>query len=226
PEGYQIAALHAGMITPPNCFLKKPTYEAAADFIRNNTIPSLDACRNPCQQNTIRINHSFDATLINDRQVQLVWNIAEQHNIYQYEVEKATGNSAFKRLGKIPVSTDSLYSYVDDVQPGIPYQYRLVITDQAGGSCYSNIRSVEINDNKAFTIYPNPSTGKIFISMNGYIGKANFIISNSKGQVVVEKEIFSLYQAQTLDLTTLPKGVYFLKVATGKGSSVQRFLIQ
>jgi hypothetical protein len=226
PEGYQVAALRAGMTTPLNCFLQKPTYEEAADFIRNNTIPSLDACRNPCQQNTIRINNSFEATMIADREVKLEWNIAEQHNISQYELQKATGNSVFKKLSKIPVSTDSLYSYIDNIQPGILYQYRLVITDHAGGKCYSAIRNVKLNDNKAFTIYPNPSTGKILISMNGYIGKANFIISNSKGQVLLEKEIFSLYNAQALDLTALPKGIYFLKAATSKGISVQKFLIQ
>ncbi len=226
PEGYQVAALRAGMITPLNCFLQKPTYEEAADFIRNNTIPSVDACRNPCRQNTIRISNSFEAKMITDRQVKLEWDIAEQHNINQYELQKAAGNSVFKKLSKIPVSTDSLYSYIDDIQPGILYQYRLVITDHAGGKCYSAIRNVKLNDNKAFTIYPNPSTGRILISMNGYIGKANFIISDSNGQVLLEKEIFSLYNAQALDLTALPKGIYFLKAATSKGISVQKFLIQ
>ncbi len=226
PEGYQVAALGAGMTTPLNCFLQKPTYEQAANFTRNNTIPSVDACRNPCQQNTIRINHSFDATIINSRQVRLDWNISEQQNITQYEVQKATGNLPFQRLSKIPVSTDSLYSFVDEVQPGIPYQYRLIITDPAGGRCYSETRSIKINDNKAFTIYPNPTPGKVFVSMNGYIGKANFIISNVKGQVLRENEIFTLYDAQALDLTDLPKGIYFLKVATSKGIYVQKFLIQ
>ena len=186
----------------------------------------MDACRNPCQQNTIRINHSFDATIINSRQVRLDWNISEQQNITQYEVQKATGNLPFQRLSKIPVSTDSLYSFVDEVQPGIPYQYRLIITDPAGGRCYSETRSIKINDNKAFTIYPNPTPGKVFVSMNGYIGKANFIISNVKGQVLRENEIFTLYDAQALDLTDLPKGIYFLKVATSKGIYVQKFLIQ
>jgi hypothetical protein len=214
------------MTTPLNCFLQKPTYEEAADFIRNNTIPSLDACRNPCQQNTIRISNSFKATMIADREVKLEWNIAEQHNISQYELQKATGNSVFKKLSKIQVSTDSMYSYIDDIQPGIMYQYRLVITDAVGGKCYAATGSVKVNDNKPFTIYPNPSAGKIFISMNGYIGKADFIILNAKGQVLLEKEIFSLYNAQVLDLTALPKGIYFLKAATGKGISVQKFLVQ
>jgi Secretion system C-terminal sorting domain len=226
PEGYQIAALHAGMTTPLNCFLQKPTYEQAADLIRNSAIPSVDACRNPCRQNTIRINNSFETKIITDRQVSLYWNISEQHNINYYELQKAIGNSVFKKLCKIPVSTDSIYSYIDDIQPGITYQYRLVITDHAGGRCYSGIQKMKINDNKAFTIYPNPSTGKFFISMNGYIGIVNFIIANSNGQTIVKKQTFSLYNEQELDLTTQPKGIYFLKVETTKGITVQKFLIQ
>jgi hypothetical protein len=226
PEGYQVAALRAGMLSPLNCFLQKPNYEQAVDFIRNNTIPSVDACRNPCQQNTIVINTSFDAKVITNRQVSLNWNIADQHNINHYELQKATGNSVFKKIGTINVSGDSLYSYIDDIQAGIPYQYRLVMTDHAGGRCYSDIRRIKINDNKAFTIYPNPSNGKIFISMNGFIGETKFIVSNSNGQVILKKEIFSLYNPLMLDLANQPKGVYLLKVETSKGSSLQKFLIQ
>ena len=119
-----------------------------------------------------------------------------------------------------------MYSYIDDIQPGITYQYRLIITDHAGGRCYSDIRRIKINVNKAFTIYPNPSTGKIFISMNGYIGNANLIISNSNGQTIVKKQTFSLYNEQVLDLTAQPKGIYFLKVETSNGITVQKLLIQ
>ena len=143
-----------------------------------------------------------------------------------YELQKATGNSVFKKLSKIQVSTDSTYSYIDDIQPGITYQYCLVITDHAGGRCYSDIQKIEISDSKAFTIYPNPSTGKFFISMNGYIGTVNFIIANSNGQTIAKKQTFSLYNEQELDLTTQPKGIYFLKVETTKGITVQKFLIQ
>ena len=41
--------------------------------------------------------------------------------------------------------------------------------------------TIKINDHNAFTIYPNPSSGKILISMNGYTGITNFIVSNFSG---------------------------------------------
>ncbi|MEP6949314.1 MAG: T9SS type A sorting domain-containing protein [Ginsengibacter sp.] len=225
-EGFQIAAMHAGMTSPITCFLKKPTYEEAADLIRNNKVLSINTCRDPCGQNAIRVNATFDINAINSRQVKLQWNISEQQNIDHYEIEKSTGNPDFRRICSIPVSSDSLYSFIDDLQPGIACRYRLSVIPQAGGKCYSDIRAIKIDDDKAFSIYPNPSTGKILISMNGYTGRTNFIVSNSLGQPILKKEFFSLYNSNALDLTNQPKGIYFLKVATGRGISVQKFSLQ
>ncbi|MEP6583644.1 MAG: T9SS type A sorting domain-containing protein [Ginsengibacter sp.] len=226
-EGKQIAALHAGMLTPPTCFLHEPTYEEAADIIRNNKTLSVNACRNPCMQNTIRVNASFEINEVSEREVALQWNIAEQKNIHHYELQKATGNSVFKKISSLPVAPDSLYLISDHtVQPGILYQYRLVVFAQAGGICYSDLRSIKLSNKKPFTIYPNPSTGKIIISMNGYIGNASCTITNSLGQAVIKSEFLSLYRPQEFDLTRLRKGVYFLKIETTNGTSVEKFLLQ
>ena len=214
------------MTTPINCFLQKPTYEQAADFIRNSAVPSPDACRNPCRQNTIRINTSFAANVTAARQVSLNWIIGEQHNIIRYELERATGNTVFKRIATIDISEDSTYAYTDNVQAGIPYQYRLVILDHAGGRCYSDIRLVKINDYKAFALYPNPSSGKVFVAMNGYIGNVKWTITNSDGRLILKSEAFSLYDPLPIDLSAQPKGIYFIKIETTKGLSVQKFVVQ
>ncbi len=226
-EGRQVQALQAGMVSPITCFLQKPTYEEAAYLIRNSKVLSVNACRNPCQQNKIRVNSTFEANVINDKEVKLQWNISEQQNISHYELQKATGNSVFKKIKSIPVSPDSLYSFIDNaVQAGIPYQYRLLVFARAGGTCYSDIRNIKIMGEKPFTIYPNPSTGKIFISMNGYIGNANFTILNSMGQPLMKKEFLSLYTTQFIDISNQPKGIYFIKIETTNGISVQKFLIE
>lgn len=226
-EGRQIMALGAGMTSPITCFLQKPTYEEAADLISRSRILSVNTCRNPCQQNKIRVNSTFEAEAISQREINLQWNISEQQNISHYELQKATGNSIFKKIKSIAVSADSLYSCVDKAaQPGIPYQYRLLIFAQAGGICYSDVRSIKIAGEKAFVVYPNPSTGKIFTSMNGYIGNAKFTILNSMGQPIIEKEFISLYSPRFIDLSNLPKGIYFMKMETSNGASVQKFLMQ
>lgn len=227
PEGYQIAALHAGMTAPLNCFLQKPSYEEAADLIRNNEILSVNGCRNPCVQNSIKINNTFGVVQVNEHQVKLTWNISEQQNISRYELQRATGNSVFKKLSTVAVSpADSVYTYTDEIQPGIPYQYRLMILDRAGNKCYSSAHNIKISDNKVFTIYPDPSNGIIFVSMNGYIGNVGFTVLNSNAQIILKKQTFSLYNQLEFNLSSQPKGIYFLKVETTKGTAIQKFALQ
>ncbi len=114
PEGNKIAALGAGMTSPITCFIKKPTYEEAADLIRNNKVLSINGCRNPCTQNTIRVNNTLAVTGNSDNKVTISWNISEQQNIGRYELQKATVNSIFRRVAIIPVSEDTSYSYTDN----------------------------------------------------------------------------------------------------------------
>ena len=225
-EGKQVAALHVGMITPLTCFLQKPTYEEAANIILNNETLSINTCRNPCEQNKIRVDNSFDISELNKTQIKLAWTVSEQQNISHYEIEKAPGNSVFKKIASIPVAMDSNYSFTDNVQTGISYQYRLSILAKAGDKCYSDIHSIKTNDDKLITIYPNPSTGKIFVSMNGYIGKANIIVSNSLGQPIFKKDVLSLYWSTELDFTNQSKGIYFIKIERSDRVSIQKFLLQ
>ncbi|MEO8414524.1 MAG: T9SS type A sorting domain-containing protein [Ginsengibacter sp.] len=225
PEGNKIAALGAGMTSPVTCFIKKPTYEQAADLIRNNEVLSINSCRNPCTQNRIRVNNTLAVTVNNYNEITVSWNIAEQQNISRYELQKATVNSIFRRVAIIPVSQDTSYSYADnDVIPGVPYQYRLVLIAGAGNICYSDAKAVKTVSQRAFALYPNPSKGKFLVYMNGYLGKVKYAVLNSSGQTVVSAEFFSLYGPQPVDLTRSPKGIYFIKVETPGRISVQKIV--
>ncbi len=226
-EGNMAAGLQAGMTDAISCFLKRPTYEEAAELIRTNKELSVKSCRNPCSQSSIKVNATFGLDSINNRQVKLKWNITEQNNINRYVVQRATGNGNFKIISTIPIAADSLYELTDNIQPGIEYKYRLGVVAKSGSICYSDIKTIKSQDNtsKSFTIYPNPSNGKIFISMNGYIGRTSFIVSNSIGEIVLKKEGASLYSTQALDLSHQPPGMYSIKVITSGGSFVQNFIL-
>ena len=226
PEGRQVAALRTGMTTPPSCFLQKPSYEDAAAYIKNNKTFSLNTCRNPCNKNTIRINNSFNVDAISDRKVLINWNISEQQNINHYEIEKATGNNFFKKISLIPIAADSSYSFTDDIQPGITYQYRLAVIASAGSRCYSDARSIKMITKNPFTVYPNPSKGKITVSMNGYVGTVHFTLYNLQGQEIWKKGSISLYTPQQLDISDKPRGIYLLKVETSNGINTQKIFIQ
>ncbi len=74
----------------------------------------------------------------------------------------------------------------------------------------------------AFSIIPNPSNGKINITMAGIEG-CEISVMNMKGQQV--------YSAQAngstmLDLSTQPAGVYFIRISNATSTSIKKIVIE
>ncbi len=86
----------------------------------------------------------------------------------------------------------------------------------AAQTVYENIIGVEeLNENKVFTIYPNPTNGKINLKINQTedLKIKNIIVYNVFGA-----ELFLDFQIKSnhlqIDLTQLPNGVYFVELQT------------
>jgi len=74
----------------------------------------------------------------------------------------------------------------------------------------------EHNSNMSkINIFPNPAQDKIFLSSENFpSGKYHLIIYNSIGEAVKE-DIFYSSVTQTIDISQLNNGVYFIVLATG-----------
>jgi len=72
--------------------------------------------------------------------------------------------------------------------------------------------------------YPNPSTGLVTFEMNASIADAELVILNSKGQEVVISRISK--GSSQIDLSHLPKGMYFVKFAGNRSSELQKLILQ
>jgi hypothetical protein len=70
-------------------------------------------------------------------------------------------------------------------------------------------------------IYPNPTTGLFNIS--GLEGDFEVIITNAQGQQIMSLE---LNGQTTLDLTTQPKGVYFIRFTNENISKITKIVIK
>lgn len=77
------------------------------------------------------------------------------------------------------------------------------------------------------TIFPNPSTGVFnFEIVARERGNFNFLIMNSIGQVIYSKiEKATTNSIITIDLTHLPKGIYFANVTNSKGEKIRKALV-
>ncbi len=77
-------------------------------------------------------------------------------------------------------------------------------------------------------IFPNPSNGNLNIQLNGAEGALLIKVFNEKGAEVFQekKNDFSGYLKEAINLTDLPKGMYYLKAIQKDQVSTEKIIIQ
>jgi hypothetical protein len=73
------------------------------------------------------------------------------------------------------------------------------------------------------SVYPNPATENIFVSLNSNVKTAQVIISNLSGKTLISTEVTA---DNKLDVSSLPMGMYLLTIATNNGSETVKFIKQ
>jgi hypothetical protein len=77
----------------------------------------------------------------------------------------------------------------------------------------------EIEANKNISLFPNPATNTIHIALSLTQKMVSLTVINQLGKVIITKN-----KATTLDVSGLPKGVYFMTIVTDTGSTVKKFI--
>lgn len=114
--------------------------------------------------------------------------------------------------------TLSVWPYIDNqtheqmlgigIAPGWYFRYKTATN--------SSVTDYNIN---LFSIYPNPSSDKIFITAKHSLPKSATIYSMD-GKKVLNLSL----QNNSIDVSGLPKGIYFVEINSPEGSSTQKFI--
>ena len=86
--------------------------------------------------------------------------------------------------------------------------------------CLTSVIGSELNGPDQINIYPNPATESIFIS-NIKEEKINLSIYDIQGRIVLEETI---YENQSINIKSLVKGVYQIKLEGNKMIEIRRFI--
>jgi hypothetical protein len=157
----------------------------------------------------------FEAELYNN-EVELKWKTSAEINNDYFTIERSDNGIDFTIVTTIEGAGNSseshLYSYIDsNTLSGISY-YRLKQTDFDGKFEYFDIVSITSEVAVATTnidVYPNPSNGIFTVSTNSDDIKS-YSILDSSGRIVTNGTLNSF--ENNIDISNMPKGVYFLKV--------------
>lgn len=153
---------------------------------------------------------SFKA-IKSDHNVEVSWETATERNNDFFTVLRSKDGETWENVQIIPGAGNSTrplhYTWTDNTPLSDVSYYRLKQTDFDGQTELFNIVSVKRLNSDALTVYPNPVTQ--IATLSGMDERHSVRVFNTVG-VEVTKHLPSLIN-NTIDLSNLPQGVYYIK---------------
>ena len=153
----------------------------------------------------------------------LTWTAISENNNAHFTLQRSLEGKVFfdivKIDGKGNSQTQNIYRYLDEEALSRSYYYRLIQTDFNGAS--KTVGNVFINrfekrgGETMFDIFPNPAQTDLLIQTqdpNTSSGMQSLSIYNMKGQLVLEKDLFTNTFSHRLSIESLSTGLYLLKI--------------
>jgi ELWxxDGT repeat protein len=179
---------------------------------------------------------SFTAAPVKN-DVQLNWSTSTEINSSHFNIQKSEDGNSFTTVATVQAAGNSsvtkYYQYTDIgalVTNAPMLYYRLQTNDQDGRVDYSRVVSVPINKTpNGLIIYPNPAKDVIqFAYTLQNVQKPTMRIIDADGKIVRSGLLGNTQNANhaSVNISTLPAGVYYLQVINGKNVQTARFVKQ
>jgi hypothetical protein len=170
----------------------------------------------------VPITWSYITAILQNAQTLVSWATEQEINTSKFEIERSIDGLKFEKIGEQLAAGNSTsikkYEY-KDVQPAIGFNfYRIKQIDVDGRFTYSTIVKVLNTKNiKEAFIAPNPVIDMVNLVEPEAIYINSIEVYDSRGVVILRKNINNKVQLYSLPVSTLSKGNYVLKVNYEKG---------
>jgi Secretion system C-terminal sorting domain len=164
----------------------------------------------------------------NNNGVDLKWDVSEEVNVREYQIESSTNGSSFTTIGSYLAKGKSIYLFTNYNAPSNTVFYRIKSVDIDGRYKYSGI--LRLTGSNSFSarllIYPDPATNDITIQHKRLSANAKMTITSLDGQII--KVIFPSEGVShtQVDISRFAPGMYFLMLDDGKGDIQSAKLIK
>lgn len=151
--------------------------------------------------------------------VKLTWRSAQEKNAKEYIVERSADNENWQKLATVPAvgntSNPTDYSYTDSSPLHKTNFYRLKIVDMDGSFEYYKTLSVNMQAGIAINAYPNPVKDILYVQTAENKNDLQVDVYNVAGSRVMATRL----TGNSLNVSRLQAGVYFVKVTKADGAS-------
>jgi len=146
-----------------------------------------------------------------------------------YTLTSSPANSYQWQLNATDIPGGTNQSY-DVLQTGL---YTVIINDENGcansTTLYVQITGVDEVEDDSFSIYPNPSDGRISVELlnSQMSGEVSVKVVNPLGQLIYssKENISSLNWKKEFDLSNLARGIYFIELKSQDGFVKKKIII-
>jgi len=219
------------LVNAPGTYYVTQQLHAACPVISTDSVTILfDAICTVLDVNFIR----FNAGRLN-RTAELKWQIDQNQNVSGFVVEYSLDNKSFIPLGTIQAFNQrgvSEYSYahqLDNINTGIIF-YRIMAAGKSGAIKYSNTIAVKVNNgSQAANIFPNPSKGDIWVSMqSAEKGNADINISDAYGRMISSSKLILNKGDNLFKLSQFEdqkSGMYLVKIKSANGEIIHKIIL-
>lgn len=164
----------------------------------------------------------------------LQWQTATEQHSSHFDVERKGMTGTFEPIGSVRAAgnsnTPASYSFVDATPLKGMNFYRIKQVDTDGRFSYTSIRILhfETNSRNQLFVYPVPANNKLMVALPEIFDNENVIFSvlAADGRLLIKQQLKIQGGGQLLELniTTLPEGVYHLKVSTHQKNASVSFI--
>ena len=162
----------------------------------------------------------FDAT-IKGQSVNVSWATASEKNNDHFDVQRSATGDEFTTISTVKGQGNSSsaheYTFTDGHPLAGQTYYRLRQVDIDGSSSYSPV--VAVQRSFVAAAYPNPTTGSITLPASS--DPICYRVLNNMGQILLSGQGAG---SEQLNISSIPRGTFFLELTSTTGSHTQRLL--
>lgn len=164
-------------------------------------------------------------------QVMIKWTTMSERNTDYFLIERSEDGLVFDLVTKVNAvgspSGKQEYSFLDTKKPKENYIYRMRVVDEnrSEQAFFANMPHDCSERMNSILLYPNPTDHKLHVSVGSNTDELSTIsVFNAIGQLVFSEDKFITAGEGDLDVVSLSKGLYTIKIQSTSGMFVGRFI--
>lgn len=154
----------------------------------------------------------------------LEWETSSELNNKGFDVQRQNLTTEWVSLGFVPSKGNASVYHFEDETPFSISAYRLRQIDFENTECFSNAIHLIREQSYALKIVPNPSSGKVQITLPTSKQPAHICIYDFSGKIVLSH--ITTQESLEMDLSHLNKGIYMIQVQVDKGRYQEKILLE